>query len=170
MASQSPTPRSLKALIENGQDIKDTIKLHPHLALYKGESGRTALHVAVRTGNIPAVACLLEAKTDVNAQGEYMNPPLFSISADESGMAIASMLINGKADLLYMRHKDTILHSLTEDWWHALDRKYFRSLLRLLFQNGAYCLLEYRNRDDERPQDMSFDLFHNEVEKCGRPL
>lgn len=113
---------------DSGQ-VTELISENPNLIHSRTLMGKTALHLAVESGNSNMVALLLKAGADVNAKGDSVTP--LHLAAFYGSAQIAEMLLKAGAEVNAggFRHKDTPLHV-------AAFRGHV-SVVRLLLAHGA---------------------------------
>jgi ankyrin repeat protein len=92
------------------EQVRKLISENPKLIDARAVMGKTALHLAVESGNSNMVALLVEAGAEVNAKGDSVTP--LHLAAFYGNAPIAETLIKAGAhvDALGYRHNDTPLH------------------------------------------------------------
>lgn len=96
---------SVKSLVFSGFDLST-----------KDKRGETALHVAVKQGNLEIVKLLLKKGANANAKMKDGRTPIWMINDEENGLEIFKLLTSKGADINALnQYKETLLMLACED-------------------------------------------------------
>jgi hypothetical protein len=156
------------------EEMAEAIKIDPECVSHIfGVQKRTVLHTAIAEGRHDMVCLLLECKADVNVTDFRGGIPLwYSYDVNDAQAKIMTLLCDSKADIrLKSPEGFNSLHILAIDSAFGRPRQIceYENLLEVLLRYGAATLLDERDNQGRRPQNIVSDLFRNAIEKYGKP-
>jgi ankyrin repeat protein len=90
--------------------VKKLISENPTLVQSRTLMGKTALHLAVESGDTNMVTLLLQAGADVNAKGDSVTPLHLAAFAGHAQITETLLTAGAEVNAVGFRHDDTPLH------------------------------------------------------------